>query len=130
MLAQVVIPMLLYRLRPTDKRLVYVARPLMMEPEELAIRQLGTVYQDIKLDTELPWMATAEELEGFVRPVVVFALEHDVFFPARSVLPPSTTYLPEPCACGVLEGLPHTLQDGSWARERAYPCVLASPEEN
>ena len=85
-LLEVVFPMLLYRLRPTHERLLTAARPLMTEPEELAVRQLGAVYQDVRLDADLPRVATAEELGGFTGPVEVFASQNDVFFPARSVL--------------------------------------------
>lgn len=59
----------------------------MTEPEDLAVRQLGAIYQYVRLDTGLPRMATAEELRGVREPVAVFASEDDVFFPARAVLP-------------------------------------------
>lgn len=86
MLARVVLPMLLYRLRPTDERLLRAAAPLLTEPDSLAVRQLGAVYHHVKLDAGLPRMATPEELAGFDEPVAVFASEDDLFFPAPAVL--------------------------------------------
>ena len=69
MLVEVVVPMLLYRIRPTEERLLRAARPVLTEPEDPAfgpaVRQLGAVYRHVRLDTGLPRMATEEELEGF-----------------------------------------------------------------
>ena len=107
MLLEVAVPMLRYRLRPTEARLLEAARPLMTEPEELAVRGLGSVYRDVKLDTDLPRMATAEELAGFTRPVAVFASENDVFFPARSVLPRARRVFPNLAHAECLKGCRH-----------------------
>jgi pimeloyl-ACP methyl ester carboxylesterase len=107
MLLKVVVPMLLYRLRPTDEHLLRAAEPLMTEPEEPVIRQLGAVYEDVRLDTDLPRAATAEELEGFTGPVAVFASENDVFFPARSVLARARHIFPNLTHAECLEGCRH-----------------------
>jgi pimeloyl-ACP methyl ester carboxylesterase len=87
MLFDVALPMLLYRLRPTRERLLRAARPILSEPEDLAVRQLGAIYRCVRLDAGLPRMASEEELRHFGGPVAVFASEEDPFFPARSVLP-------------------------------------------
>jgi pimeloyl-ACP methyl ester carboxylesterase len=71
MLFDVAVPMLLYRLRPTSEYLLRAARPILTEPEDLAVRQLGAVYRYVRLDTGLPRMATEEELRGFREPVAV-----------------------------------------------------------
>jgi len=94
MLFDVALPMLLYRLRPTRERLLRAARPILIEPEDLAVRQLGAIYQNVRLDTGLPRMATEEELRGFREPVAVFASEDDVFFPARAILPRARQLFP------------------------------------
>jgi pimeloyl-ACP methyl ester carboxylesterase len=87
MLLEVALPMLLYRLRPTRERLLRAARPILSEPEDLAVRQLGAIYRCVRLDAGLPRMASEEELRRFGGPVAVFASEDDPFFPARAVLP-------------------------------------------
>jgi pimeloyl-ACP methyl ester carboxylesterase len=107
MLLEVVVPMLLYRLRPTDERLLRAARPLLTEPEEIAVRQLGAVYRDVKLDADLPRTATAEELERFGGPVAVFACENDLFFPARTVLARARRVFPNLAHAECLEGSRH-----------------------
>ena len=83
---EVALPMILYRLRPTRERLLRAARPILTEPEDLAVWQLGTIYRNVRLDAGLPRMATEEELRGFEGSVAMFASESDVFFPARRVL--------------------------------------------
>jgi len=71
-LFDVALPMLLYRLRPTRERLLRAARPILSEPEDLAVRQLGAIYRCIRLDAGLPRMASEEELRHFGGPVAVF----------------------------------------------------------
>ena len=103
MLFDVAVPMLLYRLRPTREYLLRAARPILTEPEDLAVRQLGAIYRYVRLDTGLPRMATEEELRGFREPVAVFASEDDVFrclwgcrhVPARAALDGVNDYLRE-----------------------------------
>ena len=86
MLVEVMLPMILYRLRPTRERMLRAASPLLTEPDEDFARQLGAVYRHVRLDVELPQMATRDELRGFEGPVAVFAAEDDLFFPAETVL--------------------------------------------
>jgi pimeloyl-ACP methyl ester carboxylesterase len=75
MLIEIGPPTLLYRLRPTEERLERAAMPLFTEPCDpafgLAVRQLGAALRYLKLDTDLPRMATEEELAGFGGPVAV-----------------------------------------------------------
>jgi hypothetical protein len=101
------LPMLLYRLRPTREYLLRAARPILTEPEDLAVRQLGAIYQYVRLDTGLPRMATAEELRGVREPVAVFASEDDVFFPARAVLPRARQLFPNLVHARCLWGCRH-----------------------
>jgi pimeloyl-ACP methyl ester carboxylesterase len=107
MLLDVARPMFLYRLGPTSERLLRAARPILTEPEDLVVRQLGAIYRNVRLDTGLPRMATREELRGFEGPVAVFASEHDVFFPARSVLARAEEIFPHLIRAECLEGCCH-----------------------
>ena len=130
MLLEVGVPMLIYRLRPTDRRLLRAARPLMIEPEEPAVRQLGAVYRDVKLDKDLPRMATAEELAGFPGRVAVFASENDVFFPARSVLPRARRIFPNLAHAELLKGSRHIPSRAALERMHGrIRAFLADPEE-
>lgn len=130
MLLEVAVPMLIYRLRPTDEHLLYAAKPLMTEPEELAVRQLGAIYRDVRLDTDLPRTATAEELERFAGSVAVFASENDVFFPARLVLARARRIFPNLTHAELLKGCRHIPSRMAFERinERIL-AFLASPGE-
>jgi pimeloyl-ACP methyl ester carboxylesterase len=107
MLFDVALPMVLYRLEPTRERLPRAARPILTDPEDLAVRQLGAIYRYVRLDTGLPRMATEEELRGFGEPVAEFAFEDDVFFPARAVLPRARQLFPNLVHARCLWGCRH-----------------------
>jgi pimeloyl-ACP methyl ester carboxylesterase len=57
-LAEIGVPTLLYRLSPTEARLVRAAMPLYTEPEDPAftpaVRQLGAALRHLRLDADLP----------------------------------------------------------------------------
>ncbi len=107
MLVEVAMPMFLYRLRPTWERLVRAAEPILTEPEDDAVRQLGAIYRHVRLDAGLPRMATEEELRRFEGPVSVFASEDDAFFPAALVLPRAREIFPNLTQAECLWGCRH-----------------------
>ena len=90
MVREVALPMLVYRASPGRERLLRAARPILSDPEEPYVRQLGAVYRHVKLDRELPRAATREELSGYEGPTLLFAAEDDLFFPAEKVIPRAT----------------------------------------
>lgn len=130
----VAVPMLRYRLRPTEENLVRAARPLLTEPEEPdfgpAVRQLGTVYRHLRLDAGLPRMATEEELGGFGGAVAVFASEEDAFFPAGAVLPRAREIFPNLVVAEFLEGCRHIPSKAGLGRvnERVLAFLAGSEE--
>ncbi len=87
MVREVALPMLIYRASPNRERLLRAASPILTEPEEPYVRQLGLVYRHVKLDRELPRAATKVELAGYQGPTLLFAAENDLFFPADKVVP-------------------------------------------
>lgn len=86
MIFEVALPMLAYRARPTRKRLLRAAKPILTDPEDRAIRQVGAIYRNVRLDTGLPRMATEEELGDYGGPVAVSRLR----MPCSS--PPGPSY--------------------------------------
>ena len=127
-------PTLLYRLRPTEERLMRAAMPLYTEPEDPAftpaVRQLGAALRHLRLDADLPRTATEEELRGFRGPVAVFASEDDVFFPARTVLPRAREIFPHLALTELLEDCRHVPSKSALARvnERIL-AFLAGPDD-
>lgn len=126
-LAEIGVPTLLYRLRPTQERLMRAAMRLYTEPEEPtftpAVRQLGAALRHLRLDADLPRTATEEELRGFRGPVAVFASEDDAFFPARAVLPRAREIFPHLALAEILEGCRHV--PSKVALERVNERILA-----
>jgi pimeloyl-ACP methyl ester carboxylesterase len=134
MLVGVAVPIVLYRLRPTEENLLHAARPLLTEPEEPdfgpAVRQLGAVYRYLRLDTGLPRTATEEELRGFGGPVAVFASEEDVFFPAGAILPRAREIFPNLAVAESLEGCRHIPSKAGLGRvNEPVLAFLAGPDE-
>jgi pimeloyl-ACP methyl ester carboxylesterase len=133
-LVEIGTPMLLYRLRPTDKRLTRAAMRLFTEPEDPAfgpaVRQLGAALRHLRLDADLPRAATEEELRGFEGAVAVFASEEDALFPARAVLPRAKEIFPNLALAEFLEGCRHIPSRTVLGRvnERVL-AFLAGPDE-
>ena len=127
-LLEVALPMLIYRLRPTRERLLRAAKPILTEPEEPAVRQLGAVYRNVRLDAGLPRKATGEELRYFEGPVGVFASEDDVFFPARPVLARAKEIFPNLVRAECLEGCRHVPSRSAFGRlNESILALLADP---
>lgn len=107
MLAQVVLPMVMYRLSPNNERLRQAARPLLSEEDEFLARQLGAVYRRVKLDSDLPRAATEAELSRFDAPTTVFAADNDIFFPGEAVIQRARRVVPNLVSAELLEGCRH-----------------------
>ncbi len=105
------------------------AKPILTEPEDLAVRQLGAVYRHVRLDPGLPRAATEVELDGFVGPVAMFAPEHDVFFPAREVLDRAADIFPNLSHAERLYGCRHVPSEAGFrhANQRIL-AFLANPD--
>ena len=116
MLVEVMVPMLLYRLRPTRERMLRAARPLLTEPDEDFARELGAVYLHVRLDAHLPRMATEEELKGFKDPVAIFSAENDPFFPGEPVLARAREIFPNLMHAECLKDCRHVPSRAAFAR--------------
>lgn len=107
MVREVVSPMLLYMVSPNRERLLRAARPILTELEEPYVRQLGAVYRNVRLDTQLPRMSSEEELAEFEAPTLIFAAGEDVFFPGEAVAARARKIVPNLAGVEVLEGCRH-----------------------
>lgn len=128
-LLEVALPMLIYRLRPTRERLLRAAKPILTEPEDPAVRQLGAVYRNVRLDAGLPRKATGEELRRFEGRVGVFASEDDVFFPARPVLARAKEIFPNLVRAECLEGCRHVPSGSAFGRLNESILALLADSE-
>ena len=102
------IPMIIYKYFPNHDRLVRAVKPMLSEKiDKDSLQHIGDVLRYIKLETEFPRLATAEELKGFKAPTLVFAGEKDIFFPAELVMPRVKEIIPNLIAAESLKGSNH-----------------------
>ena len=127
MLRDAALPMLVYRARPNRERLMRAARPLLTEPVEPYVRQLGLVYRHVKLDRELPRAATKEELAGYRAPTLLFAAENDLFFPANRVIPRAKKIIPN-LETETLPGSRHVPSRDAFAHINARTAAFLNPD--
>lgn len=116
MISGIVVPMLLYRLRPSRERLSRAVRPLLTEEDEALARQIGAVYRHVKLDANLPRLATLEELEECHAPVLVLAGEDDPFFPGEPLVRRAEEIIPNLRAAESIEGARHIPSNAMFVR--------------
>lgn len=108
MLRRIILPLLAYRLRPSRKALRRAVQPMFTEAvAEPALDTLEAVYRHVRLERELPRLATADELARFSAPTLLLAAERDIFFPAASVLPRARAIIPNLVAAETLPGSGH-----------------------
>jgi len=85
---QMLIPMLIYKIAPSDKNMIKFLRPMMTEePSRDLMDLMDIVNRKVIIEKEMPKIATIEELNQFKAPVLIFASDNDLFFPAAKVIP-------------------------------------------
>ncbi|MFC1871513.1 alpha/beta fold hydrolase [Chloroflexota bacterium] len=108
MIIKIIYPMFLYRLFPNRSRLIQAIRPMFTEDmDEIAVDVIGSVYRHVKLETQMPRLATREELIDFRAPTLVLAGEKDIFFPANKILPRAKDIIPNLIAAESLQESGH-----------------------
>lgn len=108
MIFKIFIPMLMYQLFPTDKRLLKAVSPMFSGAvDEFAVEVTGAVYLHYKLETKMPRLTTEEELKNYTVPTLVLAGEKDIFFPAEKIIPRAKEIIPNLIAAECLKGEGH-----------------------
>jgi len=108
MINKIVYPMFLYRLFPSRSRLLQAVRPMFTEDmDDIAVDVIGSVYLHVKLETQMPRLATKEELMDFKAPTLVLAGENDIIFPADKILPRAKEVIPNLIAAENLQRSRH-----------------------
>lgn len=110
MIFGIVVPMILHRLFPSQKRLVRAARPLFTEGEkidDLWLQSISLAFLQVKIETRMPRPATKQELANFQAPTLVLAAEKDILFPGEAVIARAKEIIPNLVAAELLEGSGH-----------------------
>jgi pimeloyl-ACP methyl ester carboxylesterase len=106
------LPMFLYRLFPSEGRLLAAARPLFTDGEPVDpfwLEAIETAFSHLKVEAEMPRAASREELREFRAPTLVIAAENDVLFPGRKVVDRARELFPNLEDAVLLPGASHVL---------------------
>ena len=96
LIAQLVVPMLRYRLRPTRANLAAAVAPLHSDPpSELMLDTHAAVFRHLRLAHRMPGQIADGALAGFNRPALVVGAERDPLFPGKVLLARARQLLPQ-----------------------------------
>ena len=115
------LPMLRYRLRPSEANLKRLLQPIITEWDEDWANYIGDTTRDIKLDPRIPPLAADDDLRRLRVRTLVIAADEDISFPGgpmvdrvQSLIPNAETELLRQCKhCP-----PTTPEFRSWLGER------------
>jgi pimeloyl-ACP methyl ester carboxylesterase len=85
-LTKVGLPMLFYRLAPSEKRLKAFVSNLLTTTDDDWAPYLGDAVRHYNMDMRVPSLARPEELKGFTAPTLVLGADADFSFPGARVL--------------------------------------------
>jgi 2-hydroxy-6-oxonona-2,4-dienedioate hydrolase len=132
-LMQMALPMLRYRLRPSEDRLKALLEPLFTTWDEEWASYTADALRDMRLDPRIPPLATDADLRELKLRMLVIGAEDDISFPGRDMVervrrlvPNVETELLRQCKhCP-----PTTPQFRSWLTERVDTFMRIQPEEH
>jgi len=103
-LAQMALPMLRYRLRPSEANLKRLLQPIITEWDEDWANYIGDTTRDMKLDPRIPPLAADDDLRRLRVRTLVIAADEDISFPGgpmvdrvQSLIPNAETELLRHC---------------------------------
>jgi pimeloyl-ACP methyl ester carboxylesterase len=85
-LTKIGLPMLLYRLFPSPRRLEAFVRHLLTTSDDQWTPYLGDAVRSYNMDMRVPALAKPEELAAFRAPTLILAADRDVSFPGAALL--------------------------------------------
>lgn len=108
LIAKLALPMLLYRLAPSRKRLMRAIQPLFTEEiPELWLEATKAVFDHVKIEAKMPRPVRSQELAAFKAPTLVIAAERDPLFPGKAVLQRAKRVIPSLRGAELLAGSRH-----------------------
>jgi 2-hydroxy-6-oxonona-2,4-dienedioate hydrolase len=126
-LAQMALPMLRYRLRPSEANLRRVLRPLLTTWDEEWATYLGESLSDMRIDPRIPPLARDEELRTLRMRTLVLGADEDISFPGRAMVDRVSALMPG-VEAELLEACKHcpptTPEFRSWLAQRVSSFLL------
>jgi pimeloyl-ACP methyl ester carboxylesterase len=96
LIAQLAVPMLRYRLRPTRANLTAAVAALHSDPpSELMLDTHAAVFRHLRLAHRMPGPIADGALDGFNRPALIVGAERDPLFPGETLLARARHLLPQ-----------------------------------
>ena len=123
-LAGVVLPALVYRLRPSEWLLKRALAPMFTDPpsavEDVVLETIGLALRTGDPKAEFPGPERPESLSGFEAPTLVVAAEADPFFPGERTAERAAAWLPSLAGSVLLTGERHFLSPRGRRTVTAY----------
>ena len=85
-LTQMALPMVRYRIRPSEANLKELLRPLLTEWDEDWAAYMADTLNDMRLDLRIPPLATDDELRGLKVRTLVLGADDDISFPGQAMV--------------------------------------------
>ncbi len=101
------LPFLRYLLFPNPKNLTQAVRWMGDEIEADVLELVKTVFEQVRVEAEMPRPATKAELSGFQAPALIVAAEKDAMFPGDAVVRRAREIFPNLAAAECLKGGTH-----------------------
>ncbi len=92
--AKMALPMIMYKIRPTEKRLRKLVNHLITNWDEDWGRYLGDSFNDFTTNLKIPPLASDEELIKMTMPCLVIGAENDISFPGHKVIERAKKHIP------------------------------------
>lgn len=93
-LTRMALPLLRYRIRPSEANLKALLRPLLTSWDGEWAAFMADTWKDMKLDPRIPPLATDGELRGLSVPTLVIGADEDISFPGEAMVERVRTLVP------------------------------------
>ncbi len=107
MMWRIGLPFLMYLIFPSQKRLVRAVGWMGDDIEADVLELVKTVFEQVKVEAEMPRPVTKLELLNFHAPTLIVAAENDVMFPGDAVVRRAKEVIPNLVAAECLKGVTH-----------------------
>lgn len=91
--AKMALPMIMYKIRPTEKRLRNFVGHLITTWDEDWAKYLGDSFNAFTASLKIPPLASKKELKSLTMPCLVIGAEDDISFPGGKVIERAKTYI-------------------------------------
>lgn len=105
---RIALPLLLYRLSPTPRRLASFLEHMITTKNDDWGPYLGDAVRSYNMDMRIPALVQPDELRAFQAPTLVIAADNDVSFPGSVLLDRAKTIFGRPIETELLENCTHS----------------------